>query len=96
VKGFFKNWQTTLAGLIAAIATLGAEGVQKPDGTMNWPNIVLATAMAVFGAVAKSHNVTGGTVGVTAEAQARTGEAKTLTTAPGVPMPPPAQPIAKP
>ena len=91
-----KNWQTTLAGLLVGLTGSAAIGWQKPDGSVNWFAVALAVASALLGLVAKQHNVTGGTVGVTAEAQTRTGEPETLVTQPGVPVPPPSRPVAPP
>ena len=66
-----KNWQTTLAGVLAGLATVETVGWTKPDGTPNWSAIFLGCALAVLGAVSKQHNVTGGTVAVTPEAEER-------------------------
>lgn len=48
------NWKTTVAGAAAAALNMFANGA-------NWKQILLSTAMLVFGAMAKDHDVTGGT-----------------------------------
>ncbi len=50
-----KNWKTTLFGLAAAALNLFANGT-------NWKQVLVALGLAGLGAVAKDHNVTGGTV----------------------------------
>lgn len=51
----FKNWKTTFAGFGAGALNLFAQGV-------NWKTVLFSTGLAVFGALAKDNNVTGGTV----------------------------------
>lgn len=52
-----KNWQTTLAGLLGAIAV--AIYPLLTMGEINWNNILIAAFIAVVGYLAKSKNVTG-------------------------------------
>jgi len=51
----FKNWQTTILGIVMAAA-------QLHQGGLTWGNAAIAALMAAFGLVAKDHNVTGGSV----------------------------------
>ena len=53
-----KNWKTTLIGLLTGAGYLL---LQSLSGGMKVRDAVLATGIAVLGAVAKDHNVTGGT-----------------------------------
>lgn len=73
-----KNWQTTVAGILAGLATVSTVGWTKANGTPNWGAIASGCFLAILGAVAKQHNVTGGTVANTEEAVTRveTPEAK--------------------
>jgi hypothetical protein len=45
----FKNWKTTLAGVLAAVAHVTVNGV-------GWKQLLVAVAMAAVGALAKDHN----------------------------------------
>ena len=45
----FKNWKTTLAGVIAAVAHLTVNGV-------GWKQLLVAAAVAAIGALAKDHS----------------------------------------
>lgn len=56
-KIFGKNWQTTLAGIIGAIAV--AVYPLLTTGVINWNNVLIAGIIAVVGYFAKSKNVTG-------------------------------------
>lgn len=49
----FRNWKTTLAGLLSGGLNLFANG-------MGWKQILLTVGLGALGAVAKDHNVTGG------------------------------------
>jgi hypothetical protein len=51
----FKNWQTSLIGIVMA-------AVQLHQGGMTWGNAIIAGLMAALGFAAKDHNVTGGSV----------------------------------
>jgi hypothetical protein len=53
------NWKTTAAGSAIAILEL-IQGGGLADAS--WSTWLMAAATAIFGAVAKDHNVTGGTV----------------------------------
>lgn len=64
-KIFGKNWQTTLAGVIGAIAV--AVYPLLTTGEINWNNVLIAGIIAVVGYFAKSKNVTG--VGVEARTE---------------------------
>jgi hypothetical protein len=64
-KIFGKNWETSLAGLIGAIAV--AIYPLLTTGQFNWNNILIAAIIAVVGYFAKSKNVTG--VGLEAKTQ---------------------------
>lgn len=52
-----KNWETTLAGLLGAIAVAIYPLIST--GEFNWNNILIASIIAVVGYFAKSKNVTG-------------------------------------
>ncbi len=52
-----KNWQTTLVGLLAAIY-FAVDPVISGDA-YTWQDIIRVALPAIFGYVAKSHNVTG-------------------------------------
>ena len=69
-----KNWQTTILGLLAGVTGTSLNGWTKPDGSINWLSIALGLLISLLGAVAKQHNVTGGTVAQTKVAAASTGE----------------------
>lgn len=60
-----KNWKTTLVGLFGAIAmVVGGAANDRANGGKNpltAGNLIMPIAFAVLGAVAKDHNVTGGT-----------------------------------
>ena len=45
----FKNWKTTLAGLVAALAHVSVNGI-------GWKQLAAAAAMAAIGALAKDHS----------------------------------------
>jgi hypothetical protein len=64
-KIFGKNWETSLAGLVGAIAV--AIYPLLTTGQFNWNNILIAAIIAVVGYFAKSKNVTG--VGVEAKTE---------------------------
>lgn len=50
-----RNWKTTLAGVLGAVLNLVANGT-------NWKAASVSVGLAAIGALAKDHNVTGGTV----------------------------------
>ena len=52
-----KNWPTTLAGLIGAIAMVVYDELSK--GTVDTETIIKAAAIAAIGFVSKSFNVSG-------------------------------------
>jgi len=61
------NWKTTLAGLISGgfvlvpqIATVITSNTT--GNKVNWTNVGLGIGLIIFGAIAKDHNVTGGSV----------------------------------
>lgn len=60
-----KNWQTTLAGLLGAVAVAVYPLVKT--GEINWNNILIAGIIAAVGYFAKAKNVTG--VGVEAKTE---------------------------
>jgi hypothetical protein len=68
----FKNWKTTVLGWIAAIVGVTTVGWFRPDGSINWVAVVLGLLVGLLGTFAKDHDVTGGTVPLTKEAEART------------------------
>jgi hypothetical protein len=45
----FKNWKTTLAGVLAAVAHVTVNGT-------SWKQLLVAAAMAAIGALAKDHS----------------------------------------
>jgi uncharacterized membrane protein YjjB (DUF3815 family) len=45
----FKNWKTTLAGVLAAVGHVVVNGA-------NWKQLAVAAAMAAMGALSKDHN----------------------------------------
>lgn len=45
----FKNWKTTLAGLVAAVSNVSVNGV-------GWKQLLVSAAMAALGALARDHN----------------------------------------
>ena len=65
------SWQTTIAGILAGLATVQTAGWSTPEGTPNWTAIGSGCLLAILGAVAKDRNATGGTVPVTPEAKER-------------------------
>ncbi len=66
-----KSWQTTLAGILTGIASTSTIGWMDPDGSPNLGSILVGIGIAAMGALAKQHNVTGGTVPTTPEAETR-------------------------
>ena len=52
-----KNWPTTLAGLIGAVAMVVYDELSK--GTVDTETIIKAAAIAAIGIVSKSFNVSG-------------------------------------
>lgn len=58
---FLANWRTTLAGVLAGGIGGSIAGYTNPDGSINWKALLIAVALAALGAMAKDHNVTGGT-----------------------------------
>lgn len=61
----FKNWKTTLLGIIGAVAMVlgGAakDRASNPDAPpLTAGNLIPAIAVAAIGAAAKDHDVTGG------------------------------------
>lgn len=44
-----KNWKTTVAGIVLAVAHVAVNGV-------GWKQLLVAAAMAAVGALAKDHN----------------------------------------
>lgn len=63
------NWKTSLVGLVVGALTI-AVGVYQPG--MSWRTWALGAAIAIWGAVMKDFNVTGGTTAATQEAVVRT------------------------
>ena len=66
MKSIFGSWKTTLAGLIAG-APIAIDAVVKAYAAgaftgASGAQLFLGIGMVIFGAVAKDHNVTGGTV----------------------------------
>lgn len=60
---FMKNWQTTLAGIIGALAIwLPQVQTAMQSGKVDWGQLILGLAVLLMGAFAKVFNVTGGTV----------------------------------
>lgn len=57
-----KNWKTTVAGVGFAVLNILLAGPQTPDGKINWSSFAVSAGIAALGALAKDHNVTGGTV----------------------------------
>lgn len=57
----FKNWKTTLAGVVAIVIQFGALVAPKLI-TENVANTISVIATALGVTLAKDHNVTGGTV----------------------------------
>lgn len=55
-----KNWKTTLAGMIGAVATVVLPMVT--GGAVSSKDVVTAAVLAALGFFAKDSNVTGGTV----------------------------------
>ena len=62
----FKNWKTTLLGILAAVTMVFGSAVGNRTANPAAPpitagNVLPAIFVAALGAVAKDHNVTGGT-----------------------------------
>lgn len=57
-----KNWKTTLFGCIGAALSFLALYQQNGGDFKDWKLYLIPLIIAVFGAVSKDHNVTGGTV----------------------------------
>lgn len=55
-----KNWKTTLVGLLAG-GTISIDAFINQGFTIGWKQAVVGLAIALIGALAKDHNVTGGT-----------------------------------
>jgi hypothetical protein len=53
----FKNWKTTVSGLVGAIAVAVIPVLQS--GKINYEAIAIAVAIAVLSFFAKDHDVTG-------------------------------------
>jgi hypothetical protein len=70
--GSLVNWKTSLLGLVVGALTV-AVGYYQPG--MSWRTWALGAAVAIWGAVMKDFNVTGGTQPATVEAVARTAPA---------------------
>lgn len=68
----FKNWQVKVAFWIAGLLGTSTVGWRNPDGSLNLWAIGFGLALAIGGMLAKQHNVTGGTVPLTKEAESRT------------------------
>ena len=78
------NWQTSLCGLIIAIAEI----VPKYFPTLEpYAQMVVPFATIALGLVAKDKNVTGGTVAQTKEAEVRVDAPEVITMA-TIPLPP--------
>jgi hypothetical protein len=73
-----KNWLTTVIGLLTGVSGATMAGWFNSDGSIHWAAVLFAALAAVFGAVAKTFNVTGGTVPLTKEAETRTEGANAL------------------
>lgn len=60
-----KNWKTTLAGIGFGLLSVAGHAVDARSSggpAVTLGNLGLSLGLAVIGAVAKDHNVTGGTV----------------------------------
>jgi hypothetical protein len=58
-----KNYKTTLAGIVGALAIwLPQLQIAMKTGKPDWGQLILGLAVLLFGALAKDFNVTGGTV----------------------------------
>jgi len=66
--GVFTNWKTSLVGLLVAALYVAGQAYTTGMTLKQW---LLAAAIALWGAVMKDFNVTGGTQPATPEAQAR-------------------------
>jgi hypothetical protein len=69
------SWKTTTLGIFIGAMYIAANYYQPG---MSWKTWATGAGIAVFGAIAKDFNVTGGTTPATAEAVARTSPAATL------------------
>jgi len=59
----FKNWKTTLLGIIGGVPQLLAgSGFGVVGGHFDWHTFLSGLAVVGLGLVAKDHNVTGGSV----------------------------------
>ncbi len=70
----FTNWKTSLLGLVVGALTIAVNSYQSG---MTWKTWALGAAIAIWGAVMKDFNVTGGTTPANKEAEARTTPAAT-------------------
>lgn len=52
-----KSWKTTILGLIAAIGVAIVPILES--GTIDWKSIIIAALIAIFGYIAKDHDVSG-------------------------------------
>ncbi len=57
----FKNWKTTLIGAITG-GTISLDAIVEQGFEKGWKQALIGVAIALLGAFAKDHNVTGGTV----------------------------------
>lgn len=55
-----KSWKTTLVGILTG-GTISIDALINQGLTAGWKQALLGLAIAVLGALAKDHNVTGGT-----------------------------------
>ena len=63
------SWKTSLLGFVVGALTIAVAAYQPG---MSWRNWALGAAIAIWGALMKDFNVTGGNVASTQEAVART------------------------
>ena len=54
-----RNIKTTIMGYLAGLTGGSMAGWTKLDGSINWFAVAFAVAAAVFGHMAKDHDVTG-------------------------------------
>jgi hypothetical protein len=54
-----RNIKTTILGYLAGLTGGSAIGFMKPDGKINWFAVAFAIVSAIFGHMAKDHDVTG-------------------------------------